>query len=845
MKKAPRRARASKSERKKSSPSKTPERRVPVPVPLDASVLRWRCDPKRLPYDSTEQTPPITGVVGQDAAIDALRFGLETTAPGQNVFIRGIIGTGRMTLVRRLLEEIRLACPAARDRCYVHNFSQPDRPHLITLLRGQGHAFAERVDELADYIRDDLKAALASEPVVAKRRALEQKTQKQVDQIVEPFEAALAEAGLALVSFQTGAVVQSALFPRVDGKPVPPDEYEQLRTGRQVSEQDYAHFREQHDAFQDRLADVTAKVNELRGTHAKAALELWKDEVRAALSPIAAGIAEEFPAIEVRSFLQDVIDDVVNRRRRAIEKEADFTRVYRVNVVLSHGNGAGCPIIVENTPTMSNLLGTIEHSFSRAEGAHSDHLMVRAGSLLRADGGYIVLDARDVLREPGAWATLVRTLRTRRLEIVPPELVFPYAGPSLKPEPIDVNLKVILLGDAELYYMLDEADPDFPELFKVLADFDSVIPRDDVGIDQYCGVIARLVKEEALPHFDRTALAALIEHGARIAANAGKLSTRFGRLADIAREAVFVASKTFVRPITGNEVREAIRRGRSRADLPSRRFREMIADGTIRIETSGALVGQINGLAVITAGPLSYGFPARITATIGPGTAGVINIEREAALSGAIHTKGFYILGGLLRYLLRTIHPLAFDASVALEQSYGGIDGDSASGAEMCCLLSALTDIPIRQDLAMTGAIDQVGHILAIGAVTEKIEGFYDVCRDVGLTGTQGVLIPKSNAGDLMLREDVVEACAAGRFSVYAVDNVLDALEILTGVPAGQRGKRDAYPQGSLLAKAMDRAWLYWLKASQRMDVPMEPEEHERVRAARAAKSKRGAKRKQ
>ncbi|MFQ5845149.1 MAG: Lon-insertion domain-containing protein, partial [Planctomycetota bacterium] len=327
--------------------------------------------------------------------------------------------------------------------------------------------------------------------------------------------------------------------------------------------------------------------------------------------------------------------------------------------------------------------------------------------------------------------------------------------------------------------------------------------------------------------FDRTGVARLAEHGARIASRGDRLTARFGRLADIAREASFVAQKARRKQVVADDVRETVRRTKRRGDLPSRRFRELLADGTVRVQTRGEMVGQINGLAILRAGQLTYGFPARITATIGAGTAGVINIEREAALSGAIHTKGFYILGGLLRHLLRTDHPLAFSASVAFEQSYGGIDGDSASGAEICCLLSALTGTPVRQDLAMTGAIDQKGNILAVGGVNEKIEGYFDTCRDLGLTATQGVLIPTANSAELMLREDVVEACRKGRFHVYAVDRVHDALELLTGMPAGERDQEDAYPEGTLLALALQKTHEYWLKAKGALALLEEEEEEE------------------
>lgn len=795
---------------------------------LSPDALRWRCDPKTLPFDSTAQIKPIDGVIGQDTAVEALRFGLEIYAPGQNVFVRGLTGTGRMTLVHRLLEEMRLACPPSKDCCYGHNFHHPDRPRLITLPRGKGPAFRRRIDELADFIRDKLETALGSEGLEARRTALEQELQRQIDQITGPFEQALREAGLALVSIQVGPVAQAALFPLADGKPVPPEEWEQLRAAGKVGEQEAAAMHERHEVFQKQLQGVMQRVTELRRKHEESVRSLHNRTASSVLTAFAQKIGHEFPQQAVRDFLAEIIEDAAIERPGSSKEEDDFTRRYRVNAVLGHTDEDSCPVVIENTPTMSNLLGSIDARFERDEIGRSDHLMIRAGSLLRADGGYLILEARDLLREPGAWKVLVRTLRTGQLEIMPPELEFPWRMATLKPEPIDVNVKVILLGDTETYYLLDEYDPDFPHLFKVLADFDSEIPRSDETIAQYGGVIARIVTDEHLPHFANTAIAALTEHGARIASRNDRLTTRFGRLADVAREAAFLAQKAGHPEVAGEDVRRAIRRSKQRASLPSKRFLELLTEGTIRIATTGAAVGQVNGLAVIHAGPLTYGFPSRITATIGPGSAGVINIEREAELSGAIHTKGFYILGGLLRYLLRTEHPLAFHASVAFEQSYGGIDGDSASAAEICCLLSALTDVPLRQDLAITGAIDQVGNILAIGAANEKIEGFFDTCRAIGLTGEQGVIIPRANSRDLMLRDDVVDACRARQFHVYTVDQIQQALELLTGVQAGERDHEGLYADNTILGLAVARAFEYWMKATPSVEtVEVPPEQQE------------------
>lgn len=786
---------------------------------LTCAQLRLVCDPTSLPFETTNDVEPVLGVIGQDSALEALQFGLEINAQGQNIFVRGLAGSGRMTLIRRVLENTRLSCPLARDRCYVHNFADPDRPRLITLGRREARSFKRRVDDLADFIRDGLATALNAEPFAARGKAIEEESKSKIDALIEPFEESLKEGGLALVAFQAGNTSHAALFPLIEGKPVPPEQWEQLRESGKVSDEEAKKFRKKAEQYEGRLKEVMGQVNEVRQKHAEQVRELREQSIRGILREYVGRIRERFSGEDVDCFLKELVEDVATDRGGEDSDADGDTRRYRVHVLLTHEEKDDCPIVVENTPSVGNLLGKIDRQFSQTGASRSDHHMIRCGSILRADGGYLILEAREVLRDPGAWMVLVRTLRTGQLEIVPHELTMPWFGPTLKPEPIDINVKVVLLGDAEIYYLLDQYDPDFDYLFKVLADFDHSIPRDETGITQYAGVLARITKEEGLHPFDREGVAALIEQGARIAGQQDRLSTRFGRLADIAREASYLADKDSRQLATGADVRSAVRRTKNRADLPSRKFREYLFDGTIRIQTKGKAVGQINGLAVTRAGQLTYGFPARITATIAPGSAGVINIERESALSGALHTKGFYILGGLLRHLLRPHHPLAFNASIAFEQSYGGIDGDSASSAEICCLLSALTEIPLRQDLAITGAIDQVGNIMAVGATNEKVEGFYDICNDLGLTGTQGVIIPKSNARDMMLRYDVVEACGAGRFHVYAVDNVSEALEVLTGYKAGTRNANGLYPEDSVLGIAVTRAFEYWVKAQQQLQM--------------------------
>ncbi len=778
---------------------------------LKPEQLRWELDPASLDFKTTDDVDPAAGVLGQESALEALRFALECDAPGQNVYVRGPRGTGRLTMVRRLLEELSPVSTSKRDRCYVHNFSRPDHPRLITLAPGQARVFKRRVAEAADFIADGFMQSLDAEPYSSERAQIQTRIENDVREISEPLEKDLKANGMALVSMQQGPVAQTAIVPLVDGQPVPVAQFHALHGEGKVSKERVDQFEELYPSFQKRLQDMTRAISDVYRKGAREVEAINERATRMVLGDLVNGITEEFPHESVRVFVEELIEDVVETRLEPGQELPDPRELYSVNIVLGHTDTRRKPVIEENTPSVINLLGTVEPVASGPGGmAVSDHRGINAGAILRADCGYLVLDVNDLLQEPGAWAALMRTLRTGRLEIVPPEAGWMRPYSVVQPEPVDIHVRVILVGDAGTYYKLDHYDPDFSELFKVLADFDSEIPRNAGGVDQYAAVISHLAHSESLLPFDRTAIASLSEHGARIASRANKLTARFGRIADIAREASFLAENAKAAAVAEAHVENAIVRTKQRASLPSRKFKEMVNSGTIIVETQGEVVGQVNGLAVIKSGPLTYGFPARITATIGAGSAGLINVEGRAQMSGSIHTKGFHILGGLLRHLLNTRHPLAFSASIAFEQSYGGIDGDSASGVETVCLMSALTGIPVKQSMAMTGAIDQLGHVQAIGGVNEKIEGFFDACAFKGLTGDQGAIIPTSNAGDLMLRQDVVEACAAGKFHIYAVDNIQQAMEIMMGQPAGIPDADGKYKEGTILRTAVDRAEEFW-----------------------------------
>ncbi len=779
------------------------------PDQLTPEQLRWTCNLDVLPFETTEEIDPAHGVVGQPTAMEALRFGLQCLVRGQNVYIRGARGTGRLLMVHQLLDELQPRTDEKRDFCYVHNFQRPDHPRLITLPPGSAPEFRHEVLQLIEYLETRLGKTLESEPHLSRRQAVQDEVQSEIEKITAPLESDLKANGMALVAMQQGPASQTMVLPVVEGQPVPAEQLRQLVSQGKAPAQQLEAFEKAYPEFQKRLLETSRQVNELLREAARQARELNEAIIRSLWDSVTEPITKKFPQEKVALFLRDIVNDVVETRLYGDPAEGglDLKDLYDVNIVLTQTDPETRPVIEENTPSLINLLGTVEPKWGPGGMAISDYRGVRAGALLMADAGYLILDVNDLVSEPGAWRALMRTLRTERLEIVPPELGWMRQQVITQPEPIDINVRVILIGDAAAYYQLDHFDSDFRELFKVLADFDNELVRDDAGVMQYANVVAALSETESLPPFHRSAVAALAEHGARIVSRHGKLTARFGRIADIAAEAAYIARQKLV---MAKHVKEAVQRTKDRASLPSRKFRELVENGTLMVQTSGEVVGQINGLAVMHSGPLTYGFPARITATIGPGSAGLINIEGRAQMSGSIHTKGFQILGGLLRHLLRTKHPMAFSASLAFEQSYGGIDGDSASGAEIVCLLSALTEVPIRQGMAMTGAIDQRGQLEAIGGVNEKIEGFFDACDYFGLTGDQGVVIPKSNAGDLMLREDIVKACKKGRFHVFAVDNIYDAIELMTGQVAGQPDPEGKYPEGTLLAQAHDRVEQFW-----------------------------------
>ena len=498
---------------------------------LSADALRWSCDSLLPPFETTADVEPITGVVGQDDAIEALRYGLEVFAPGQNIYVRGIAGTGRKSLVRQLLDDISPGCPLADDRCYVHNFAQPGRPRLIALPRGRGRAFCRDVGRLIEFVEEELAEALNSDSVRAKSTALDRNVQQAIRELGAPFEEELRANGLALVTRPVAGGVQPDILPVVEGEAVPLQQLETLRSQGKIEAEAIERVRERIGAFALKFEELGHKIGEVRSDHRTKLRALLEAETRRVLGHHIDAIESAFDVPAVRDFLADVVADLV-QRLGALDQIKAATRRYRVNLILEHDAAAGCPIVIEHTPSLRNLLGEIEREFVAEGRPHADHMTIQGGSLLQADGGFLILEARDVLAEPGAWKVLLRSPRSGMLEIVPAEVASPFGAPYLKSEPIPINVKVVLIGDGGLYELLSATDPDFGQLFKVLADFETTIPRDEAAVGYYAGVIARIARDEALSPFTRDAVAALTDHGARIAGRRDRLTTRFGRLAD-------------------------------------------------------------------------------------------------------------------------------------------------------------------------------------------------------------------------------------------------------------------------------------------------------------------------
>jgi lon-related putative ATP-dependent protease len=784
-------------------------------IALTAEDLRRSLDPADVPFDSTAEVEPLDGLMSQPRAGEALELALGIDAPGYNLFATGPAGTGKRSVLEAELRRRATARPAPRDWVYLHDFAATTRPAAVALPAGRGPDLARDVAALVEESRRGITEAFESDRYRERHRLVHDRVERGRREVVERLQEVGRQHDVELELTPAGVVS----MPLVNGSPIAPEAFLQLPPKRQAAYQ---------QAVADLESDVRRAFAQLRALEREGHVELAQLDHEVALFAIGHLVDEmkrRWSAAErlcpwLDALREDLIEHVDLLRADGSEPSGptgiaqlvaggrparDFVDRYEINVLVTHEAGAAVPVVAVYDCSYYELFGRIEYETVYGA-AVTDHRHVRPGAVHRAAGGYLVLHAPDVLSKPFLWGRLKELLRTgkARIENLGAQyMLFPSA--SLEPEPIDVELTVVLVGSTELYRLLHALDPDVPRLFKVRADFDSHTPWDQLTVRSYAAFVSQQVRDHRLPHFDRSAIARLVEHGARLAEDRERLSTRLPDIGDIVLESAHRASQDDAALVTVAHVDRSLRDRRRRSDLPEQWIRQRTIEGDLRIDVTEDVTGQVNGLAVISLGDCAFGHPVRITATVAAGEGKVVDIDREAELSGPLHDKGVLILAGLLRHLYCRDTALALRASLVFEQSYGPVEGDSASGAELFALLSALADTPVHQRVGVTGSVDQHGHIQAIGGVNEKIEGFFAVCREHGLNGDQGVIIPAANLRHLMVDHEVVEAVRQGRFHVWAVDTIDDAIELLTGTIAGAPDADGTYPEHSFHGRAQAR----------------------------------------
>src|SRR5712675_844026 len=796
--------------------------------PLGVEKLRWRCEPSRLPFETTAQADLREGFVGQERALRALKMGVELGAPGYNVFVCGLAGTSRGGTIARMIEELKPGVKESQDRCYVNNFKITDRPRLITLPRGHANGFKKDMQAGIDFLRRRIPQVFEGEPFQRQKGRIVERFTVREKELMDDFTRRIAREQFALGHMQVGAVALPEIFPVLEGQMVPIEDISKMVHEGKLDSPVAEEIERKYEQFRQEFTVVYRKTLTLSRELASELSYLEQEAASVLVDGVIEELKEKYPGPSVAEYLEEVrhhlLDNLDPFKEREGEGEQegpepppdgvpkppgaqdrDPFRVYGVNVILAHGDEDGSPVIFETTPTYANLFGTIQRAYDTRGGWTSDFMDLRGGSLLRADGGFLIMYSLEALSEVGVWRALKRTLNHNRLEIQPLEMFYPFGGSAMKPEPIQISVKVILIGDREVYELLYDYEEDFRKIFKVRVEFDEEMAMNDTVIAEYAGRLRALSEKETLWPFDRGAFAAILEYGVRMAGRRNKVTARFVDIADLAREANYEATEAKETVVRAAHVRKALSSKMERHNLIETRLREMIEEGTLLVDVSGQRVGQVNGLSVLEIGGYAFGKPVRITASAALGKTGLINIERESNLSGRFHDKGVHIISGFLRSHFAQNKPLSLAASICFEQSYSGVDGDSASSTEVYALVSALSGLPLRQDVAVTGSMNQQGDVQAIGGVNEKIEGFYDVCRIKGLTGTQGVVIPAANVEDLMLREDLLEAVAAKKFHVWPVSRIEQGIELLTGVPAGDRNGDGTFPAGTAFARLDDR----------------------------------------
>jgi len=771
--------------------------------PLDIGEYRNAYEPGKVECASTGEIRPMEEIIGQERALRALRFGLEIREKGFNVYTSGAQGTGRMRAVRSFLDELAKAKARASDWVYVHNFENQYEPNAIALPAGRGPRFREDMKRFIEEARQALPRAFESEEYAKRRDETLQSLQGNRTDLIARINQRAQEAGFVIQMSPIGLLT----IPVINGRPVPEEEFVTLPDDVR------AEVQRRRDALNAELRSTLRQVQDIERQGAEAVKNVNLDIALYAIGNLVAELKENYADVpEIPVYVDAVQNDILDNLQaflgvpeqpgappqfQAFIRELPF-RKYDVNVVVDNADAGGAPVIVEQNPTFQNLLGKIEKEVQFGIFT-TDFTMIRPGSLHKANGGYLILSVEDLLRTPLSWDGLKTALKTGEAVIEEPgERMGFITAKTIKPEPVPLDIKVALIGTPMIYQLLYRMDPDFKELFKVKADFDVVMDRNDENAGKYADFMCNLVREENLRHLDREAIARVIEYGSRLAADKEKLSTRFAAVADLIREANFYAASDGAEQIGKQHVMKTIDEKVYRSNLIQEKIQEYIQREIFLIETEGEKVGQVNGLSVIGLGDFAFGRPSKVTASIGVGREGIMDIEREAALGGPIHTKGVLIISGYLNNNYARDKPLGLSARLVFEQSYEGIEGDSASSTELYALLSALSGLPLKQYLAVTGSVNQKGEVQAIGGVNEKLEGFFEVCKAKGLNGDQGALIPASNVQNLMLKEEILEAAKAGKFRIYPVRTIDEGIEVLTGVPAGSRREDGTYEEGTV-----------------------------------------------
>lgn len=774
---------------------------------IPVSMLSPSVDPTQLGFEDTSELEPLTEIIGQERAVEALEFGLQIKGPGFNVYVSGPVGTGKGTLVRQMVKRLAQTEQAPWDWCYVNNFQDASRPLCLSFPAGQGCAFKREMAGFIEGLRRDIPLAFESKKYLDAKAKLSEEFDAKKKALFRELTSLSLASGFGFEETPVGF----GLVPLKDGRPMTEEEMEGM------TEQEQQSLTERRKTLEGEIREFHVRIHALE----KEAEQQLRHLDHQIVINVIEGRYEtlrrayhDLPA--VTAYLERVHHDIVHHYKDFLPREGpslpipgfeprrpDLSR-YTVNLIVEHDPKAGAPVVDEAHPTYTNLIGKIERR-AHLGVIYTDFTEIRAGAVLQANGGYLIVNALDVLRQPFSWDALKRAIKTGEVKIEDPGEFYGFSTAGLRPEAIPINVKVVMVGPPVLYHLLQAYEDDFAKLFKVKADFDTEVVRSERQDRQYARFIAKICREEGLPHFGADAVAEVIRQGHRFADRHDRLSLRFSLVSDLIREAGYWARKEGRSFVTRADVDAAIAHKRHRSNLAEHWIQDEIREGTLIVDLDGEVVGQVNGLSVHQLGDYAFGRPTRITARTFVGTKGVIDIQREAELAGNIHSKGVMTLAGYLAGKFAGAHPFALSASLTFEQTYSEVEGDSAAVAELVAILSSLADVPVRQWLAVTGSVNQLGEIQPIGAVNEKIEGFFESCARRGLTGKQGVIIPARNTKHLALRREVVEAVEAGQFAVYAVNTVDEAIELLTGVAAGERGLDGEYPPDSVFGRAAAR----------------------------------------